>query len=337
MSGKKISIIVLAICFVVLVVGVAFKYTSPKSSPELSFNNAWEGLRQNSITKVESSVDIQALSTNIIDQLFKQPAKQEAGMLEQLEGWAERKYASFIRPEMVKSLGNQMVRFISLGSFGKTEKDAILSKLKNEILGDNGYFKPAINFSVKGMEATADLPIIRSDINAEFSLKLMFAKKDESWFLVSIPNLNLVLEDLEKLRLRKIQLQNDEIQAEFQKTIKVISMHKSSGITKWGVGNAVIIQGSFENISNKDIKFFDAKVDVINSTTSETLKTVSISDSDILKTGGISEKSWPMIVNPLQENDTLIYELPSQGIALKVRFSKIVFADGSVIELLKDK
>jgi hypothetical protein len=345
-SKKKISIIVLIICFVALAGGVALKYNAPKSSPELSFQSALEGLRQHSITTVESGVDIRTLSANIVDQLFKRDFKEDVGVLEKVTDWAERKYASFIRPEMITSLEKQIVRFISVGAFEKGEKEAILSNLKQEILGNNGYFAPIENFKTKGMEATAYLPIIRNDLdgikeklnaNEQLKLKLLFAKYDNEWFLVGVPNLNLILEKMASIRLAKINLANMEIQAELRKSLKVLGFKKSAGITKWGVGNAVIIQGSFENIANKDIQSFDAVVAIKDNKNNSTIKKVFISDGDILSAGGVTEKSWPMIINPLSDDDKRVYDIGDDEVSFNILFSKIVFVDGHKIEMLKLK
>jgi hypothetical protein len=336
LSGKKISFIVLAICFVVLAIGAMLKYKPVQNSPELAFQTAWEGLRQNSITQVESAVDIHTLSANVIDQLFQKKKKEDSGVLDKLEGWAERKYASFIRPEMISSLEKQMVRFISLGTFEKVEKEAVLSNLKKEVLGETGSFKPAVNFRTKGMEATAELPIVRNDVKTNISLQLRFVKKDKDWMLVDVPNLNSVLQKMEKINQEKRRQQNIQIQEKLHAAISPLNLTKSSGITEWGVGNAIILQGSFENISDKDIIEFHAFVDLIEKKNKKLLKTVSISDTDTLPSKKIAEKSWPMVINPISANEKKIYELPAEELLFTVRFSEIIFVDGTTIALIKE-
>lgn len=332
-SAKRISIIVLLICAVVLTAGVLFKYQEPQNSPEKSFSALWEGVRQNSITQVESAADLTLLSESIVDQLFGEEMAQEGDMLDKIEGWATRKYASFIRPELVKSLNDQMVRFISVGTIKQGSESDILSRLKGELLGEAGHFAPVSEFVTKGAEATAWMPIIRADVEDKLALQLKFVKVNDTWKLVDVPNLNNVLHQLELIRYAKIKEMNAAIQEQLEQNLRLVNIEKSSGISKWGVGKGVMIKAAFENTSNQDIASFHAFVDFIEN--DKVLKTVIISDTDVLPVGQIMEKSWPMTVNPLFESDNRIYDISSEELTIAVRLSEVAFADGTKIELVR--
>ena len=259
---------------------------------------------------------------------------------EQLTSKLGKRIASFVQPELSKNLQQQMLNYASTGSFGEesaTQKlyggQPMMASLWQELSGDGQIqFKPVSSVNEQGRFATAVLPFVRPDLESEGELLVQLEKKDV-WEVTALPNLADVLTRLEGLRLEKIVERNAEIQSQLDESISVLSIEKSAGVSKWGVGKGLMLRAAFENTSEQNITAFHALVRFQNEE-GEELKNVEISDSDFLLAGGVSEKSWPMGINPLSANDSYIYDATSASLTLVVEMQSVAFEDGTKLELL---
>lgn len=295
----------------------------------------------------EKHVDTHKVALSILANMLKesnQQTKETDNLLEsvgtQLSNKLGKRFAAFVQPELSKNLQTQMTSFVEAGSFGDDIDlsrlyggKPMLQNLWEELKGEEIVFGEFTNVQQQETTASAELAFEKPVLEFSSALKFDLEKEGESWKVVGINNLAEKLSEISEKRAAVIAKQNTQTQERLNAAISVVSVEKSAGVSQWGVGKGLLLRAAFENTSEKNIQSFHATIN-FKDETGETIKQTDISDTDLLMSASVAEKSWPMGINPLSQADNFIYDATDASLTIQIDLKAITFEDGEKLELI---
>ena len=163
-------------------------------------------------------------------------------------------------------------------------------------------------------------------------MAVFLEKKTDGWEIVAIDNLGETLNQLEELKIKKIKAKNKAIQEKMAKSINIQNVEKSEGLTKGEFGEMrILLRVAFENTAKQDITKFKAGI-TFKTKDGQILRNVKIEDTDLLSSGDLVEKSWPMTLSPLSKDDHTIFKAKKGDIDIVIHFTEIEFANGEKLK-----
>lgn len=332
--------------------GLYFKNQARLASPEFALSQLEIAIQKNDAALFQQYTDLPALADSILTQKLQvlgykeetvQPEKDDksiASVLNHIKDTSFKKVMDFMKPELAKNIREQIIHLVETGDFGAQDgligvyqKEPILKTIWQQFYGNGVEFRGLSNFQKEDGIASVSLNFYREDINHAATLGLRFAEQEDVWKLTGFTNLQEVLKTLEKVRIDHVIDQNSKTQSRMNQTLKTVTLEKSDNVSEWGVGQGIHLLAAFENMSEKDITSFEATITFKNAK-NIVLREVNLTDRDGVIVGHITEKSWPMGINPLSGNDKEIYTSKSENLVLIAKINRIVFTDGEVLELL---
>ncbi|MFT7432911.1 MAG: hypothetical protein ACI9TY_000533 [Alphaproteobacteria bacterium] len=351
MFSRKNVIIGTIIIVIIVAAAIIFKnYNENKRLNAASYavEVALKSLQNKDSKNFAKYVDTKSLSTSILAQVFEEEsetAEADAGFwgaVKTLGDSLSSRLTGYIKPELANSLNTQTTTYVENGQF--TEKydltnlygrTPMLQKIWYDLAGDSFLFKGISDTVENELTASTNVNFYREDLDFSSSLTLLLEKKNNVWQIVAVEGLGKTLKQLDQLRTKLIEDKNSEIQSKIDASLAVLSIEKSTGVSKneFG-GKRVLLRIAFENIGEVDIKSFHASV-VFKNQENNILRTVSIKDTDIIIAGNMSEKSWPMTINPLSSDDNAIFNAKPGELIIESYIQSLTLNTGVKLEFIK--
>lgn len=352
---QKKGIITLA--FTAIVLSSFWAYQSYKtlvfeSSPTYALVSLEEALQEKNFVHFEKFVHMQKVSESLLSQILQpeesvsskeetQKPEQENSFLNALSSVGQKfkeRFAEYVQPELSNSLSEQIKDFVVTGKFltGIPKEDAhallMLSHVWRKIYGEGLVYKGFSDVFTEGETSSAIITLYRPDIDYNIPVDVSLKQIAGSWQVVSIRHLGHILERIRFLEHKILEEKNKAIKAKMEKNVQILHFEKSAGLSEWGVGKGVLLSVSFENIGQKTVSEIEAQIRFVDKD-SHVLRQVTLKDTDLLAPKEISEKSWPMAINPLSASDMQIYE--DKEINMQVSLQRLVFEDGQSLAFEK--
>lgn len=346
-KAKIISVIILLTAITGAFFTMQFVEQSKKNSAEFALQKVVKSIEKNDIKTFTKFVNTQKLSESILQEFLEDPKaanekKEEKsiwGEVKEFGKTIQNRLSGYIKPELVNSIESQMRVFVSTGLFSDKKdltslysKKPILEKMWLDLSGADFTFLGFSNIHEKDKKASADILFKREDLNFSSSLTVYLEKTENGWEIVSIDNLGETLNQLEELKIKKIKAKNKAIQEKMAKSINIQNIEKSAGLTKGEFGEMrILLRVAFENTSKQDITRFKAGI-TFKTKEGKVLRHVKIEDTDLLSSGDLVEKSWPMTLSPLSKDDHTIFKSKKDEIDIIINFTEIEFANGEKLK-----
>lgn len=349
MFSRKIGI-VCAVLTVIIITAVFFlnQYHENKRLNAASYavNVALNALQSKNVEDFNKHVNSKSLSESILSQVFEEPSEDEKsdktgfwGAVKTLGSSLSNRLTGYIKPELAKSLNIQILTYVENGAFTEEYdltniygRTPMLQKIWHDLAGEGFIFKGISDSVEKENTATSNINFYRKDLDFSSSITLNLTKTQDVWQVVGIEGLGKTLKQLDQLRVKIIEAKNKEIRAKINKSMAIRSIEKSTGVSEGEFGGKrVLLRVVFENMGEQDIKEFNANI-IFKNKKGDLLRSVSIKDSDVLAAGNITEKSWPMTINPLSQNDNIIFDAKAVDLIMESEILSITLKSGEKLE-----
>lgn len=346
------NLIIIALSFsIVVAAGLGFKKIKEAqmlNSASYALSQIKTALENKDTTTFKKHVDTRALAESILNQVLSEkstPQKEDGDFWSSIKDMGNNlgeRLTEYLKPELTNSLETQIMEFAQQGKFNENYdltniygRTPMLQKVWHDLAGNNFEFRGISDISEIENSAKANVNFYRKDLDFSSSITLKMEKREDVWVLVGLDGLSQTLTQLETLRVKMIQARNLEIENKIQASLNVENIEKSTGVanTEFG-GKRVLLRIAFVNTADIDIQSFKATVSFKN-IEGEELKVVSIEDSDVIPSGEIIEKSWPMNINPLSPSDNFIFDHSQEDLQMEVHIHSLTFVDGTKLEPTK--
>lgn len=318
-----------------------------KQTPRVVVENVLHSIKTQDAARFEALVNIENTAESITRQMFSGPEveTEQEQVLQKLKNWADRSFNRFIQPEMRRLLAQQIRDYVATGVVTQEGVDRLREKpLLHRILDEFGGLENLHLQAVEDVAASAQVARVRllltaSELQVPFELMVRLRHQQQSekaapqWQVEAVEGIADALAKLENARTAQRAAHNARIRAQMAEALAVVSIQKSAGVTEWGIGKGILVRLSFQNNAPQEIDSFHANL--IFREGGELLKEVTISDADNILPAQVSEKSWPMTINPLSPAERRLFELELPELVIEVAPTSITFADGSKLELME--
>lgn len=338
---KKVIIALSLIATLVISVYLGLEHHKEQqflASPEYALSRIESAIQEQDFNTVNKHTDISKLADTLLVQILKDTPQEENGtFLNMLSNSINKKFADYIQPELKRNLESQIQTFIEGGEY--TQKIDItrlysdrplLEKIWFDFTGPEGI--QFLGFSdittVSESKATAVATFHRKDLDYKAPVELILKKQHDTWVISHFKNLDTILVRIQDLTAKIKAEKQRKVQQQIDQTIRIPYTTKSSAMGEFGIGANIMLGVAFENISQENIEFVRAKV-TFKHLDKSILRQVDIKDSDMIASGDIVEKSWPMPLNPLSSDDAYIFSAEESSMTIETAIYELHLENGT--------
>ena len=350
---NKMFSLIAALVFAAVTIVAGFWYVQQQTylnAPDFALEKIEKAIRFQDKSTFEAYVDVDKVSQSILNQILSDDDAPEKpkngdmiGNIKKLGNALEARFTNYIKPELEKNIAEQLVDFISNGKMAEkitlsslySSDKPLLEKVWGEFSGGQITFSTPLETKVLSAHvAKASLDFTRPDIDHEDRILFSLTKNAANvWQITAIDNLADVLARIQKKSREKINALNVETAEKIASLVRPFNLRKSAGKSKWGIGKGIMLGIAFENLSVHDITFIEAHVTFKNAQ-GEILRQVIIEDTDAILAKNVSEKSWPMAINPVKPKDNALFNATDADITIDAVVTQLTLADGRSFTIL---
>lgn len=309
------------------------------ASPSYALTQLEQSVKDNNYIAFTTYANAPKLTDALLQEILKDDTPEQpkdAGILGAVTSTFNKKFTDYIQPELRKNLSSQLKTFIEGGTFKKEiditslySKRPLLEKIWLDLSGKYGI--TFVGFSdinqTSETTATAVATFHRKDLDYKAPFEITLNKKGKTWQLAEITNFSKILERIEDLTAKIKAEKERKLRAKINESVAVPYTTKSNAIGEFGLGANIMLGIAFENTSKQNISYIKANVEFKNAA-GDILRTVVIQESDLIESGNIVEKSWPMPLNPLSSNDEYIFNAKETNMTVTTHVNELHFENG---------
>jgi hypothetical protein len=328
----------------VLLAGGTFAYWHWTHTPTYSLRQIQKALETHDVAKFEKHVDIQSVSSRLIDDMMSHALKetQPQSGAEGLGTALAAGLVQLMKPRLVEAIREQAVRLVEQGDLGRSisatnenESGKVsLQAMSEEVGAGEDSFRGIKYVKKQGKIALVGLGFRNAELDADLVLELKMRDMGGYWQLAEFSNLIDLLQEITSLQTARLAEVNEPIRQEISQTLQVDRAKKTNRSDRWGISKYVAIEISVRNKSTREVTGFSAAIRLLDST-GELVKEVNISDNDRIAPSKTGRGVWRIDVNMFDASDNRLYDLPSEQVRFEVAFKRVVFGDGSELKLFE--
>lgn len=310
----------------------------PPAGAELALHRIQNAIESRNTAAFERLVDIPALTTSVVGQVFgeggAQPAldgdsgkpgtRADQLMADQFEAMVRAHLQNLIKPGqsagLADNLHDQILAAVSAGRL-PDEPGNLLGQLWQQ-LGGNRLKIGRPHVAAGANSATrvvAELPLMRNDIDLDVALQLVLERHDGNWQLTDMPNLAQVMGLVDQTEASAATIEPasgplpslaDSAAENGPITIDVLQAAKD----KQG---RVIARLNMANMSGLPVRGLDMAL-IIGDADGRPLKQVMLHETTTLAPTASLEKSYTVTIDPTNSREKFIAQLPLTALTVRV-------------------
>jgi len=181
-----------------------------KQTPKYSLYQAYNAYEDHDITTFRKYVDIEGLSSNIVDDLIKhsiETAEKSTDEWEEMGQKSAEGLVELLKPTLIDLISKQISELVETGNIEEREKGEGISNLWRNTVEDKIKFEGVKYIKKDGKLAFLGLNYYKQEKNSEINIELKMRRIENYWQVATINNLNQLLVKLEKHRIKKVNKQ----------------------------------------------------------------------------------------------------------------------------------
>lgn len=257
MTKPKIIFISLV---VVIVTSLGASYWHWTGTPTYSLQQIQKALDNKDVVKFEKHVDINSISSRLIDDLVKY-AMKESQSQDEFEDFGMALATGFVhlmKPHLIDSIHSQTIRQVEKGNFGNfTPSDGTndtqeinIDEISEQIGADKESFAGISYIKNDGKVALAGLGFQNENYDREMILELRLRNMGRYWQIVELTNVAELLQELETAEVDILQKSAESEQLSIPKVdVRDISLEniRQYFVANERVGDLFVIEGMAVN------------------------------------------------------------------------------------------
>lgn len=332
-----------AVMFMALlaIIGMAYFYyesTLSKNTPDYAAAEAFQSIETRNIRLFRKRVDVNSIANSVVNNAFNDSELFPQDVTDKLQGSLGGKLLSLIKPSLVNLFADQMEDYIETGKLADDDHEdmpQILEELWVDLVG----LDPSTTFTLEKVstrkdKATAFVNMYRADLEQVATIEAMLSKIDGTWKVISIQNLNPILQNFKELLTLQKEKRNVEIRIEMLEALKPVTIQLTKSEQPWPQNTQAYLELGFENTTDKDIIGFSYQV-VFAKTAGGILKELPFDDVEFIAAKQLFEKTISINLDANSVIDAEIFNTPTDAITLQVTPISITFADETSLSLEK--
>lgn len=339
----KTKLIALTLAALVLT-GGALVYWHWTRTPTYSLRQIQKALETHDVAKFEKYVDIESVSSRLIDDLMSRALKetQSQSGAEGLGTALAAGLVQLMKPRLVDAIREQALRVVEEGNFESStpptsENDSegvSLQAISEQIGASDDSFKGIKYIKKQGKIAIVGLAFRNVKLNADLVLELKLRDKGGYWQLAEFANVVELLQEIKSLETARLARVNEPIRKKISQALQVEAARKTNRSDRWGISKNVDLRISIRNTSTREVTAFSAIVRLFDPT-GELVKEVNIRDQNPIAPSKTRGGVWSVDVNMFDASENRLYNLPSDQVRIEIAFERVVFRDGTELKVFK--
>lgn len=193
------------IALAVALIGGFLYYRSFISGPKYSLLQAKEAAQSHNVEAFEKYVDIESLTSSLIDQ-----ATQQSGLLSQLiPGLGIAKSSlNFIKPQLAKAARKEVQQYIETGKIdgGINGRKPLISiaAIAGAIIGDGSEFKEVVYVKEEGDHAFVGLEFTQPKYDTTMVIEIKMQDQGDYWQATELTNIGDLLQHITRLEKKRL-------------------------------------------------------------------------------------------------------------------------------------
>ncbi|HEX2859978.1 MAG TPA: DUF2939 domain-containing protein [Alphaproteobacteria bacterium] len=302
----------------------------PPAGAELALHRIQNAIESRNTAAFERLVDIPALTTSVVDQVFGQPAPDFNGgqsnvradqlMADQFEAMVRAHLQNLIKPGQAAGLADhlhdQILAAVSAGRL-PNEPGNLLGQLWQQLGGERLKIgRPHVAAgNASANRVVAELPLMRNDIDLDVALQLVLERHDGNWQLTDLPNLAQVMGLVDQTEASAASIEPasgplPSLADNAPVTVDVLQAAKD----KQG---RVIARLNMANTSGLPVRGLDMAL-IIGDADGRPLKQVMLHETTPLAPTASVEKSYTVAIDTKNSREKYIAQLPLTALTVRV-------------------
>jgi hypothetical protein len=339
MTKTKLIAVILS---AVLLAGGAFAYWHWTRTPTYSLRQIQKAVETHDVPKFEKHVDVESLSSRLIDDMMSEALKETQSGSEELGTALAAGLVQLMKPRLVEAVREQVVRLVERGNFGSStpatsESDSekvSLQTISEQIGADQDSFKGITHIKKQGKIALVALGFRNAKLDADLILELKLRDMGGYWQLAEFANVVQLLQEIKSLEAARLAEANEPIRSRISQTLQVAHAKKTNRSDRWGISKNVDLAISVRNTSSREVTAFSATVRLFDPD-GKLVKELNIRDQDLIAPSGTGGGRWSVDVNMFDASANRLYDLPSEKVRIEVAFNRVVFGDGTELKVFE--
>ena len=318
-------------------------YWQLTKSPKYSLLQVQKAFEQHDLVSFEKYVDVEGITSRIIDQALDTSMGQESSEdgLGELGETMARGFVTLIKPQLSQLAKQQIAILVETGNFEaeRESSNTDISALTQTELFDfidleNLEFQGIEYINVEGAIAYIGLKIHQKQYDTDMMFELKMRNKGKFWQIAELSNYADYLNELEGLETKRINELNAPILEAMVKSLVVENIRKSTQTDDWGIDKKVIFSLQVNNIGERDIERYVVRL-TCNLADGKELKNLKITDEEHIAPGKTGGGTWSTDVSMFDSNDNLLFDTPETEIDITADIQLIEFSDGTILKLVR--
>lgn len=301
----------LALATVAVIVWVGNRPTDPV----VGLHKAMEAARSGDVAAFEEYVDVGALSSSVVNQVFSpQIESLPEDVRKKLQNGVGARMTAYLKPGLAEQLQAEVLTAVESGMLSLDDGN-LLARMLTDMGGEAVKVGPVRVAMQDEQMSVAEVTLERQDIGLMLPLQVVMEHRgdDNVWVVTDIPNFAAVLESMQRAEVAVDKRDIEPAAGHQAPEIHVSSIHKAKGATQKDLLVTMTVTNKGElpmrNVQ-LNVSFGDAA--------GQPLKTAMLTLEGVLAPGESREQTWTVPIDYSKAMERYVMDLPLSALSVKV-------------------